>query len=174
MTVYHIIGNEADYIDEYEASKEDTLDMASTLDSRVNGSVANGTIHTIPKTIEKTDECSNGENSSPYPPLLYAAPFAASTNFASRQNNKGFQRVPNECPVPNKHYPGSSDANLDHVKPSILQNAAAPTTTRDEKFVALQHNHTFAPLHVECDSVGNTVCYLKNFMRKKYNSFFFL
>lgn len=151
-----ITGSETDVIDENKISKEDTLDMASTLDSRVNGSVTNGTIHTIPKTIEKTDECSNGENSLHYS-LRYAAPFDASTNFSSRQNNLGFQRVSNECPVPNKHYPGSTDSNLDYTKTPISQNTATPTA-RDEKFAVLQHkNYNFTPLHVECDPVGNSV-----------------
>ncbi|XP_025160622.1 mitogen-activated protein kinase kinase kinase 7 isoform X2 [Harpegnathos saltator] len=149
--VEYSLSSEADNIDENETSKEGTLDMASTLDSRVNGSVTNGTIHTIPKTMEKTDECPNGESSSSYP-LRYGALTDASPIFSSRQNNLGFQRVPNErTPVPNKHYPGSTDGNLDHAKPSVLQNTAAPIA-RDDKFAALQHkNYNFAPLHVECD-----------------------
>ncbi|XP_014489241.1 PREDICTED: mitogen-activated protein kinase kinase kinase 7-like [Dinoponera quadriceps] len=149
--VEYSLSSESDYVDENETSKEDTLDMASTLDSRVNGSVANGTIHTIPKTVEKVDGCSNGENSSVCP-LRHTSPFdVPTTNFPARQNNLGFQRAPNECPVPNKHYPGATDGNLDYAKPSILQSAAAPTA-RDEKFAALQHkNYNFAPLHVECD-----------------------
>lgn len=148
-----ITGSGTDVVDENETPKENTLDMASTLDSQVNGSVTNGTIHTIPKIIEKTDECSNGENSLLYS-LRYAAPFDMSTNLLSRQ---GFQRVPNECPALNKHYPGSTGSNLDYTKPPILQGAAEPTA-RDEKFTTLQHkNYSFAPLHVECDPVSNSV-----------------
>lgn len=151
-------GSEADE----NETKEDTLDIASTFDSRVNGSVANGTIRTIPKLVEKTDERFNGENPPPPYSLYHAAPFNdASTNFPVRtnpgQNNLGFQlSASNECPVSDKRFPGNTDNNSEKAKSSISQNATVPITC-DEKLAALQHkNYNFTPLHVECDPVGNS------------------
>ncbi|KYN15076.1 Mitogen-activated protein kinase kinase kinase 7 [Trachymyrmex cornetzi] len=58
--------DDVDDVDENKTSREDTLDIVSTLDFRMNGSVENGTIRTIPKPVGKTNECSNEENSSPF------------------------------------------------------------------------------------------------------------
>lgn len=130
----------------------------------MNGSVANGTIRTIPKSVEKNDECSNGDNSSSYP-LHHALLNDAPTNFLPRQDNLGYQRVPNECSVLNKHFPGNINNNLEYANSSISQGTTVPAA-RDEKFTALQHkNYNFAPLHVECDPVSNSLdimCILSN------------
>lgn len=121
----------------------------------MNGSVANGTICTIPKPLEKVNKCSNVENSLPFA-LCQATPFGdTSTNFSPRQNNLGFQRVPDECPVSNNHFPGNVDSNLEHAKSSISQNAVVPTAYDKFDATLQQKNYNFAPLHVECDPVGN-------------------
>lgn len=151
--IYCIIGCKTDN----EASREDTLDIASTLDSGMNGSVANGTICTIPKPLEKANKFLNVERSLPFA-LSHATPFSDTpTNFSPRPNNLGFQRVSDECLVSNNHFPGNVDNNLEHAKSSISQSAAVPTAY-DDKFAALQRkNYNFAPLHVECDPVGNFI-----------------
>jgi len=152
MLCISTIGSEDD-IDENETSIEDTLDIVSTLDFRMNGSVANGTIRTIPKPIKKTNEYLNEKNSLPYPLPRTASVNTESTKFPP-QNNLGFQRIPDEIPVLNNFH-GSVDSNLEHAKSSISQNATAPTAYDDK--LALQSNCNFAPLHVECDPVGNSL-----------------
>lgn len=119
----------------------------------MNGSVANGTIRTIPKPVEKPNECFNEENSSPFA-LSHPTPVSdGSTKFSPRQNNL-VQRIPEEVPILNNFH-GSADSNLEHVKSSISQNATAPTAY-DNKLAALQNkNYNFAPLHVECDPVSS-------------------
>lgn len=119
----------------------------------MNGSVANGTIRTIPKPIEKTNECFNEENSSPFA-LSHTTPVCdGSTKFPPRQNNL-VQQIPDEVPILNNFHE-SGDSNLEHVKSSISQNATVPTIY-DSKLRALQNkNYNFAPLHVECDPVGS-------------------
>ncbi|XP_025074169.1 mitogen-activated protein kinase kinase kinase 7-like isoform X2 [Pogonomyrmex barbatus] len=141
----------SDDVDENETSKEDTLDIISTLDFRMNGSVANDTIRTIPKSVGETNECFNEENSSSLA-LSHTTPISnRSTKFSPQQNNLGFQRIPGESPVLHNFQFGSVD-NLDLAKSSISQNATVPTTY-DNKVPALQNkNYNFAPLHVECDS----------------------
>lgn len=117
----------------------------------MNGSVANGTICTIPKPLEKANKCSNIGKSLPFA-LCHATP----TSFSPRSNNLGFQRVSDECPVLNNHFPGNVDSNLEHAK-SISQNAAIPMEY-DDKFAAPQRkSYNFAPLHVECDPVGKFI-----------------
>jgi len=146
-------GSEDD-VDENETSIEDTLDIVSTLDFRMNGSVANGTIRTIPKPVRKTNEYLNEKNSLPYPLSRTAPVNAESTKFPPQQNNLGFQRIPDEISVLNNFH-GSVDSNLEQAKSSISQNATAPTAYDDK--LALQSNCNFAPLHVECDPVGNSL-----------------
>ncbi|XP_012540305.1 mitogen-activated protein kinase kinase kinase 7 [Monomorium pharaonis] len=137
-----------DDVDENETSRENTLDIVSTLDFRMNGSVANGTIRTIPKAVEKTIECSKEENSLPFA-LSRTTPVGHRMKFSSRQNNLGFQ-PDDEIPVLNNLH-GNMDSNLKHTKLPILQNATAPTAY-DNKLAALQNrNCNFVPLHVECD-----------------------
>ncbi|XP_071631322.1 mitogen-activated protein kinase kinase kinase 7 [Temnothorax longispinosus] len=144
--VEYSISSEDD-IDENETSREDTLDIVSTLDFRMNGSVANGTIRTIPKPVDKTNECFNEENSSPFALSRTTSVNDGSTKFSPRENNLGFQGIPDEVPVLNNFH-GSVDSNLGHVKSSISQN----TTACDDKLAALQdRNCSLAPLHVECD-----------------------
>lgn len=139
--IEYSLSSEADDVDENEISKEDTLDIASTLDSRVNGSVANGTIRTIPKPAEGSDECSNGQTPPPYS-LYCETPFGeAPKNFVpqtnSGQNNLALQLASNKCPE--KRLPGNANDNMEHADSSISQHA-------------LQHeNDNFTPLHVECD-----------------------
>jgi len=125
----------------------------------MNGSVANGTICTIPKPLEKANKYSNIEKSLPFA-LSHTTPFGdMPKSFSPRPNNLGFQRVPDEYPVSNNHFPGNVDSNLEHAKSSISQNAAIPMAY-DDKFAALQRkNCNFAPLHVECDPVGNFIEY---------------
>ncbi|KAL6267587.1 hypothetical protein P5V15_000661 [Pogonomyrmex californicus] len=141
----------SDDVDKNETSKEDTLDIISTLDFRMNGSIANDTIRTIPKSVGETNECFNEENSSSLA-LSHTTPISnRSTKFSPQQNNLGFQRIPGESPVLHNFQFGSVD-NLDLAKSSISQNATVPTTY-DNKVAALQNkNYNFAPLHVECDS----------------------
>lgn len=147
-----IVGSEDD-VDENDSSREDTLDIVSTLDFRLNGSVANDTLRTIPKPVGKTNECFNEENSLPF--ASHTTPVNnGSTKFSPRQNNLGFQRIPDEIPVLNNFH-GSADNNLENVKSSISHNA----TAHDSKLAALQ-NKTFAPLHVECDPVSNILMYI--------------
>ncbi|XP_029170810.1 mitogen-activated protein kinase kinase kinase 7-like [Nylanderia fulva] len=151
--IEYSLSSEADNIDEDQASREDTLDVASTLDSRMNGSVANGTICTIPKPLEKANKCSRVENSLPFA-LSQVTPFGDTpTNFLPRQNNLGFQRIPDECPVLilTNHFPGNVDSNLEHAKSSISQNAAVPAYTDKFDATLQRKNCNFAPLHVECD-----------------------
>ncbi|XP_011695661.1 PREDICTED: mitogen-activated protein kinase kinase kinase 7 [Wasmannia auropunctata] len=137
-----------DDVDENETSREDTLDIVSTLDFRMNGSVANGTICTIPKPVGNANECLDESNSSPFALPRTALVSEVSTKFSPRQNNLGFQRIPDEVPVLNN---GSVDSNLEHAKSSISQNAMTPTG-HDDKLAALQSkNCNLAPLHVECD-----------------------
>lgn len=147
-------GSEVDDIDEKERSREDTLDNASTLDSRMNGSIANGTVRTIPKPVDKIDEdSSNGKDSSTSALRIATSPFGdASTNFSPQQNHLGFQRVPDECPVLNNHVSGNNmDNNLEHAKSSVPPSASK---ANGDKFAVLQHrNYNFTPLHVECDPV---------------------
>lgn len=123
----------------------------------MNGSVANGTICTIPKSVEKANKSSNIERSLPFA-LSLATPFSDTPmNFSPRPNSLGFQQVSDECPVSNNHFPGNVDNNLEHAKSSISQSAVIPTAY-DDTFAALQRkNYHFAPLHVECDPVGNFI-----------------
>jgi len=143
----HDTGSEADDIQENESSREDTLDIASTLDSRINGSVANGTVRTISKSTEGNEEYINKENSSPFV-VNYATSFNdVPSNFLTRQNNLASQQPLNSHSL-------MSMNNTEHTRSYqiISQNA----TTHDDRFAALQRkNRDFAPLHVECDPVGN-------------------
>lgn len=120
----------------------------------MNGSVANGTIRTIPKPVGKTNECFNKENSSPFA-LSHTTPVGdGSMQFSPQQNNLEVQQIPDEVPILNNFH-GNVDSNLEHVKSSISQNATVSMAC-DAKLAALQNkNYNFAPLHVECDSVGN-------------------
>lgn len=142
----HITGSGADEVDENETSRADTLDLASTLDSHINGSVANGTITTPKWQVGKTNECSNEEN----PPQL-------------EQNNLGFQQVPDECSVLNNHFP--VDNSSEHAQSPILQNTTVPKTCSD-KFAALQQKSNLAPLHVECDPVSSSLSKMYHFDSK--------
>ncbi|XP_011882745.1 PREDICTED: mitogen-activated protein kinase kinase kinase 7-like isoform X2 [Vollenhovia emeryi] len=148
--VEYSLSSEDDVEDENETSKEGTLDIVSTFEFGMNGSVANGTIRTIPKPVENTNECRNEESSSPFALSRTTPAGDGSTKLSPRQNNLGFQRIQDEVPVLNNFH-GSADSNLEHVKSSILQNAT-PSTPHDGKTAALQSkNYNFAPLHVECD-----------------------
>lgn len=145
-----LLGSEADDIPVNELSKEDTLDMASTLDSRMNGSVANGTVRTISKSSERK-ECTNGKDSSPFA-LSYATSFSdvPSTNFPVWQNNSALQQPSDSHLLVN-----TNNDNAEHISSHISQNAAA---MQDDRLTALQRkNRDFTPLHVECDPVGNSV-----------------
>jgi len=166
-----IIGSEDD-VDENKTSREDTLDIVSTLDFRMNGSVENGTIRTIPKPVGKTNECSNEENSLPFALPRTASISDGSTKFSPRQNNLGFQRIPDEVPLLNNFY-GNVDSNLEHAK--SLQSVTA-STTHDDKLTALQNkNCNFAPLHVECDPVSSSLNVLNiSFILFNYIYFYFL
>ncbi|EZA49357.1 mitogen-activated protein kinase kinase kinase 7 [Ooceraea biroi] len=147
--VEYSLSTEADDVQENELSREDTLDMASTLDSRINGSVANGTVRTIPKPVERKKECTNGEDSSPFA-LNYATPFndAASTHFPVRQNNSTSQQPSNNHSLASTDN-GNAVAERGRSQ-HISQNSA--TTHDDARFAALQRkSRDFAPLHVECD-----------------------
>lgn len=117
----------------------------------MNGSVANGTIRTIPKPVGKTNEWFNEENSSPFA-LSRTTPISDGlTKVSPQQNNIEFQP---EIPVLNNFH-GSVD--LEQAKSSISQNVTAPTAY-DEKLAPLQNkNHNFVPLHVECDPVSNSL-----------------
>ncbi|KAH0951432.1 hypothetical protein HN011_009385 [Eciton burchellii] len=140
--VEYSLSSETDDIQENESSREDTLDIASTLDSRMNGSVANGTVRTIPKSVERNEEYTNRKNTSPFVPS-YATSFndVPSTNFPARQNNLASQQ-------PSNSHSLMSMNNAEHIRSYISQNA----TTHDDRFAALQRkNRDFAPLHVECD-----------------------
>ncbi|XP_012229560.1 mitogen-activated protein kinase kinase kinase 7-like [Linepithema humile] len=128
--VEYSLSSGADEVDENEIA--DTLDIASTLDSLMNGSVANGTITTPKRQVGKTNECSNEEKSSQL-----------------EQNNLGFQQVPDECSVLNNHFPMDSS---EHAQSPISQSTTVQPKTCNDKFVALQQkNYNLAPLHVECD-----------------------
>jgi hypothetical protein len=112
----------------------------------MNGSVANGTVRTIPKSVERNEEYTNKKNTSPFVPS-YATSFndVPSTNFPARQNNLASQQ-------PSNSHSLMSMNNAEHIRSYISQNA----TTHDDRFAALQRkNRDFAPLHVECDPVGN-------------------
>lgn len=125
------------------------------MDSRINGSVANGTICTIPNSIEKINECSNGEN--PYSFCYAAPPCDALLYFSPQPINLECRQISKECSASNKHFPENMDNNLGNVKSSFLQNAVVPMTY-DEKVPSLQHKkHNFVPLHVNCDPVGNSI-----------------
>lgn len=132
----HITGSGADEVDENETSRADTLDITGTLDSRMNGSVANGTITTPKWQIGKTSECSKEEKSSQL-----------------EQNNLEFQQVPDECSVLNNHFP--MDNGSEHAQSPIPQSTI-PKTYNDNFSALQQKNYNLAPLHVECDPVSNS------------------
>lgn len=61
---YYHIGIESEQVNENHVSKDDTLDVTSTLDSQINGYAANGTITVnVPASKEKS-EIPNGKDSS--------------------------------------------------------------------------------------------------------------
>ncbi|KAL0117825.1 hypothetical protein PUN28_008902 [Cardiocondyla obscurior] len=148
-----------DDVDENDTSKENTLDVISTFDFRLNGPVANGTIRTIPRPVENPgfqqipDEqpVSNNYLSGADSNLEHVkslilqnatAPTTHDNNFAALQNkNYNFTPLHVECDPNAWDLPSSSDtsweipnniAGLDKVVQKTKKTNQCSSTTSED------------------------------------------
>lgn len=145
LIVYNFSGTEMDEEDDFD----DTLDMPSTLDSQMNGSVSNGSNQTPTPTHNQTmseiefpqpdtdslSQVSQTESNAGYNPTPRLN--QAGTQFLGLQNNS----------KTNSQISGKSDVTPQRPPRGI------PVAQRNRSLNPLPNHHA-APLQVECDSVS--------------------
>ncbi|XP_015595655.1 mitogen-activated protein kinase kinase kinase 7 isoform X2 [Cephus cinctus] len=156
-TLFEFFGGHLDPV-EYSLSSEtdeeqdpsDTLDMPSTLDSRLNGSVSNGSNQTptpttptqdrnnVSKMETKDQPHSPGSISEPRGSTGYLTPKLnqAGTQFLGLQSGSGLS---------------ASLRHQDKVEENTQRPPRASPTAQCGRQALPQRSFDFAPLHVECD-----------------------
>ncbi|CAK9807861.1 Mitogen-activated protein kinase kinase kinase 7 [Anthophora plagiata] len=82
---------ESEEVNENHVSKDDTLDVTDSMDSEINGYVANGTIKANAPVSKEKSEILNGKNSSSNPFCNFRDPSSKSNISASNTSNQKFQ-----------------------------------------------------------------------------------
>ncbi|XP_046813922.1 mitogen-activated protein kinase kinase kinase 7-like [Vespa crabro] len=143
--VEYSLGSEADDIDGNEDTKDDILDMVTTLDTRINGSVMNGTIcPNVTSSVKQTDDGTDDELNS-YPVTSQQSPNNALTHSSSQIKRS----IPQCNPIISQSISSIDNTNR-NVKDALY---TTPIIQRgDRQFILPQSESSMTPLHVNCDT----------------------
>lgn len=134
--------------------------MVTTLDTRINGSVMNGTIcpnvtssSSSSSSVKQTDDVTDNERINSYPLITSQQ----SSNSALTHSSSQIKRSIPQCnPVISQSI--SSLENTNRIAKDTPY--AAPMVQRgDRQFILPQSESSMTPLHVNCDTVGTARCY---------------
>ncbi|KAK2583474.1 hypothetical protein KPH14_009442 [Odynerus spinipes] len=148
--VEYSLGSEADDIDGNDDTTDDTLDMVTTLDNRINGSVMNGRIYSnVTTSIKKTDnDTDNALTSSPMTSQQ------SSFNNASMHSSSQIKRSLPQCHPLISQSTSSVENTSRNAKDAVLlppQQTMPLTQRNNRQFILSQSESSMTPLHVNCD-----------------------
>ncbi|XP_015191655.1 PREDICTED: mitogen-activated protein kinase kinase kinase 7-like [Polistes dominula] len=144
--VEYSLGSEADDIDGNEDTKDDILDMVTTLDTRINGSVINGTIcPNVTPPIKQTNNLTDSEFNS------YSVISQQSSNNALTHSSSQIKRSLPQCNPIIPQSTSSSVENANRNAKDVLYGTPA-MKRGDRQFILPQSESSMTPLHVNCDT----------------------
>lgn len=127
--------------------------MVTTLDTRINGSVMNGTIcpnvtSSLSPSVKQTDDVTDNERINSYPLTSQQSSNSALTHSSSQIKRS----IPQCNPVISQSISSSVENTNRNSKDSPY---TAPMMQQgDRQFILPQSESSMTPLHVNCDTVG--------------------